>query len=204
MKESARSIKMENQKKSKVNLRKKDKLPPELDKLADGVGKFIEYWGFKSIHGRVWTLLYLSKNPMSAIEISRKLKVSKTLLSFSIAELLKFNVILEAGRGEKRTVYFTVNPNITEVILNVLRKREKPMLGEIYSNYERVKQLAHQIDPTFKLEMDRLKKMGEFILSAQEVLQSLILNTEPDCELIAQFFLIASVLAGNHSKSSGE
>jgi DNA-binding transcriptional regulator GbsR (MarR family) len=175
---------------------RKDKLPPELDSLADGIGRFIEYWGFKAIHGRIWTLLYLSKVPLSSIEISRKLNVSKTLLSFSISELLDYDVIQEAGKGIKRTVYFRANPNITAVILNVLRKRERPLMGEIYSSFEQVHQHSQQIDSEFKLDLERMRKMREFILSAQEALQSLIRHTDPNSDLMSQFLLIAAVLAG--------
>jgi DNA-binding transcriptional regulator GbsR (MarR family) len=175
---------------------KKDKLPSELDKLTQVIGQFIEYWGFKAIHGKIWALLYLSKDPLSSIEMSRKLKVSKTLLSFSISELLEYDVIQEAGKGVKRTVYFKANPNLTSVILNVLRKRESPLMGEIYSCFQRFEQLVPQIDAEFKLDFDRTQKMGEFIFSAQEALQSLILHTNPNSELMGQFLLIGSVLAG--------
>ena len=172
------------------------RLPLELDQLAQSIGKFIEYWGFKAIHGRIWTLLYLSKDPLSSIEISRKLKVSKTLLSFSISELLEYDVIQEAGKGIKRTVYLKANTNLTTVILNVLSKRESPLMEEIHSRFGRVEQLLQQIDSEFKLDTERTQKMGEFISSAQEVLQSLILHTNPSSELMSQFLLIAAILAG--------
>ena len=101
-------------------MKKKERLSPELIQLAESIGKFIEYWGFKSIHGRVWALLYLSARPLSSIELSRYLKVSKTLMSFSISVLRKYRVIQDAGKGIKRTQYFEANPDISSVILNVL------------------------------------------------------------------------------------
>ena len=29
--------------------------------VCDAIGEFIEYWGFKSIHGRVWAMLALGQ-----------------------------------------------------------------------------------------------------------------------------------------------
>ena len=33
--------------------------------VCDSIGDFIEYWGFKAIHGRVWALLALSTDPLA-------------------------------------------------------------------------------------------------------------------------------------------
>lgn len=170
-------------------------IPHELSILTEEIGKFIEYWGFKAIHGRIWALLYLSKEPMSSIEISRKLKVSKTLLSFSIAELIKYGVIQEAGKGIKRTVFFGANPNLTEVILNVLKNREMPLMAQVSASFRKVQETTEQQDGGFKLDHARTQKLGEFIFSAQEALQSLVLHTDPNLELRAQFLIVAAVLS---------
>ena len=38
--------------------------------VCDACGDFIEYWGFKSIHGRVWAYLTISARPLSQTEIT--------------------------------------------------------------------------------------------------------------------------------------
>ena len=52
---------------------------------ANSVGKFIEHWGFRSIHGRIWTVVFLSPRPVSTLEIIEKLEVSKGLVRLSVA-----------------------------------------------------------------------------------------------------------------------
>ena len=37
--------------------------------VSDVVGKLIEFWGFKRNMGRIWSVLYLSPDPLSAEEI---------------------------------------------------------------------------------------------------------------------------------------
>ena len=35
-----------------------------LKKLAEGFGQFIRYWGFRQIHGEVWSVVYLAPAPL--------------------------------------------------------------------------------------------------------------------------------------------
>ena len=188
----------------KLVLQKSEKLAPEVLQLAHAVGQFIEYWGFKAIHGKVWTLLYLSKDPLSAVELSRKLQVSKALMSFSIAELLEYEVIKPVGKGIKRTLFFRANPQITSVILNVLRRRERPMMSEIESAFFRLQ--SHQSASLSSIQVDpeQLKSLGEWIQAGKSALDHLVLQTNEDSQLIHQFLLIASVLAQASSEPTSQ
>ena len=188
----------------KLVLQKSEKLAPEVLQLAHAVGQFVEYWGFKAIHGKVWTLLYLSKDPLSAVELSRKLQVSKALMSFSIAELLEYEVIKPVGKGIKRTLFFRANPQITSVILNVLRRRERPMMSEIESAFFRLQ--SHQSASLSSIQVDpeQLKSLGEWIQAGKSALDHLVLQTNEDSQLIHQFLLIASVLAQASSEPTSQ
>jgi hypothetical protein len=163
-------------------------LSPGLDQLAFGIGKFIQYWGFKEIHGRIWTLLYLSPEPLSAVDLSRKLRVSKTLLSFSIAELLRYDVIVEAGKGTKRTLFFRANPQITSVIVRVLISREKPLMEALGHAFAGMDPADRQID------LSQLKKLGRLIHSAQAVLHGLIVSGSAGLELVDRLSRVATAL----------
>ena len=35
--------------------------------VADTIGQLVEFWGFKRIMGRLWTVLYLEPEPISAV-----------------------------------------------------------------------------------------------------------------------------------------
>ena len=65
--------------------------------VCETAGAFIEYWGFKSIHGRVWTLLALSKEPISQVEVARILTVSRALVSQAMAELVSYGLVRPKG-----------------------------------------------------------------------------------------------------------
>jgi DNA-binding transcriptional regulator GbsR (MarR family) len=154
----------------------------EFDDVAERVGEFIQYWGFKRIHGKIWTHLYLSSVPLDATTLVRRLRVSKALVSFSMRDLLEYNVIREVARGRGRTVLFEANPDVTSVILNVIRLRELKMMSTVRLAAERLNQ--HSSDALLEMKisgkkLDDLRGMIEsaenflhFILSADGMEQS--------------------------------
>src|SRR4051812_25087650 len=112
---------------------------PELEDLAEQIGEFIEYWGYKKVHGRIWTHLILSETPLDATALIRRLGISKALASMSLADLISPGVIYEAGRGKRGTILYAPNLNLTQVILNVLRQRERRMLARIAASFALLK-----------------------------------------------------------------
>jgi DNA-binding transcriptional regulator GbsR (MarR family) len=110
----------------------------ELSKFASLVGEFIEYWGFKKVHGRIWTYLFLAREPLSTHDLTQVLKISNPLVSRSISELLKYEVVLEAGKGPNGVLCFRANPNVSGVIATVLKNREKKLLSLIEEKCEKL------------------------------------------------------------------
>ena len=45
---------------------------------ADAVGRLMEFWGFRRHMGRIWTVLYLSPEPMTTAELSEVLQLSSS------------------------------------------------------------------------------------------------------------------------------
>lgn len=139
----------------------------ELEALAAEVGEFIRYWGFKQVHGRIWTHLFVSSTPLDAGTLMKRLKVSKALMSLSLNDLLQYKVIVESKRSERGTHTYIANPNILDIIVGILKNREKVMLDKIERAFREV-QPAPGIDP------DRLRLLGEFIHQAQSSLDSVV------------------------------
>lgn len=94
--------------------------------VCDAVGAFIEYWGFKSIHGRVWTLLALRARPMAQAEIAATLGVSRSLISGAVAELVSHGLV--RATGEHRNAPYEAVMDFWPTIADVLRGREWMLL----------------------------------------------------------------------------
>lgn len=141
--------------------------------LADQVGDFIQYWGFRKVEGRIWTYLFLAPSPLNAEELMKRTGISKAMLSLSLGELLKYDVIRKAYPDKERHQAYVVNPNVMEVISNVLRSRERGLLGKIHSSFL----VAHKDPKNSKggnVDSERLAFLGEMVVAASQLLDSFL------------------------------
>lgn len=102
----------------------------QLKQLYDSIGKFIEYWGFKSVHGRIWAMVFVSDQPVATPEITRTLGISKGLASIAINELLEVGLIKRAEKISYGAQTYVAREQVAEVIRSVLRERELELLAQ--------------------------------------------------------------------------
>jgi DNA-binding transcriptional regulator GbsR (MarR family) len=151
-------------------------LPKELTQLESTVGQFMEYWGFKKIHGRIWTHLYLSNKPLDSIELMARLRVSKGLMSLAIRELLSFDVIITDHVGRHGTTFYIANPDLIRVISNVLNSREKKLLAEAEYAAESLQKLNEDLFKKHDLSEFKLKNIIELTKSAHMLLSTFLIQ----------------------------
>lgn len=152
----------------------------ELDEFANEVGKFICYWGYKKIHGRVWTYIYLSSQPVDAGYLMQRLKVSKALISLTLNDLLNHNVIKDAGKSARGTQTYVANPDILSIILEILKQRERRMLAQAENSHKLLSALSEDNIENLGLRTDRLAAVGRLIDHAQDTLTSMLELTSVD------------------------
>lgn len=155
-------------------------VPPELEELANEVGDFICFWGFKKVHGRLWTHLFLAAQPLDAGQLMQRLKVSKALISLSINDLLRFEVIREDAKSARGTQTYIANPNVLDVILNVLNRREKKMLARAEASHRSLAAVAPDQLKDAQICRDRMQSLGAMIVQAQESFNGLLELTSVD------------------------
>lgn len=149
-------------------------IPPELEDLANEVGDFICYWGFKKIHGKIWTHIFLSAQPIDAGQLMQRLAVSKALISLSLNDLLRYDVILESGKSSRGTQTYVANPDVLDVILNVLRRRERKMIAKAETSHKMLSSLNPESLRRAALSSERIQAIGVIISQAQNALLSLL------------------------------
>lgn len=136
--------------------------------LSVVVGDFIRYWGFRKIHGQIWTILYLTGKPLSGVEITSALKVSKALVSPALQELQNDGLIVEVISENSKTKRYQAVENVTEIIQKVLRRRELPMMEKISDRFKDVSEDSSSLDAS------RVDKLSSLIQTAHFSLLALV------------------------------
>ncbi|MBX9769241.1 MAG: hypothetical protein K2X47_18335 [Bdellovibrionales bacterium] len=158
-------------------------VPAEFENLADKIGEFMAYWGFKKVHGKIWTHLFTAETPLDASDLIKRLHISKALVSLTVKDLLQYEVIFETGKSERGTILYRANPNVTAVILNVIRGRERKLLAQIRAAHRDATNLSEADQSLLNLSPKGLQTLGTLIEEAETCLTHVLelndLSLEP-------------------------
>lgn len=148
---------------------------PELE-VADSVGRLMEFWGFKRPMGRIWTLLYLSPEPLGAAEIGESLRMSAGAVSMAVGELVKWGAVKKSWRPGERRDFYEAETSIGKLVQRVLRERELTLVrgfGDALDAAQRELGVEQGKKPSALVwkrerlaELRRLAKLGEALLSS--------------------------------------
>src|SRR5947208_4040306 len=132
-----------------------------LHEVADAVGALMEFWGFKRVMGRVWTILFLRGEPLSAAELCEQLEISSGAASMTLAELEHWAVVRRSRKPGDRREYFEAESDIWKMISRVLRERELLQIERALEVFDRARErLLRAIPPG---EQARISRMAERI-----------------------------------------
>lgn len=93
--------------------------------VSDSIGRLIEFWGFKRNMGRLWAVLYLSDQPLSAPEIQDRLQLSSGAVSMTLNELTRWGVVKKVWIQGERRDHYTAEGNFWKMISRVFNERER-------------------------------------------------------------------------------
>lgn len=127
-------------------------------RVADTIGELMEFWGFKRNMGRMWTLLYLEAEPLSAAQLSERLALSSGAVSMLLSELSKWGAVKKAWIPGERRDYYEPETSIWKLISRVLRERELRKINTAIEVFEHAADaLREKRDAAVGEERDRLE-----------------------------------------------
>jgi len=153
----------------------RDRLERRVLRVCEATGDFIAWWGFKSIHGRVWALLALSRKPLSQAEIGRTLGVSRALVSGAISELTDYGLV--RANGDHRLAPYEAVMDIWPVIADVMRRREWMLVERARVALEAAiveAEVAQQIGEELPYDLERMRLILGLTETAQAFLKILM------------------------------
>src|SRR5262245_382760 len=87
--------------------------------VRDAVGRLMEFWGFKRNMGRVWAVMYLSPNPLTAADLKDLLQISSGAVSMTLAELMRWGVVKKVWVQGERKDFFVAEVALWRMISRV-------------------------------------------------------------------------------------
>lgn len=133
---------------------------------CQAVGSLMELWGFKRIHGALWTYLYMSDRPLDAQELREGLRISSGLVSMTLHELMRWGVVTRQVVPGTRRERYRAEPDIWRAVAKVLRERELFCLHMAVEELSGASQILARMPapPGFsraKNQIDELVSLGE-------------------------------------------
>jgi DNA-binding transcriptional regulator GbsR (MarR family) len=115
------------------------------DLAADAIGTLVEFWGFKRILGRLWVVLYMAPKPLTMKDLATRLRVSPSLVSMALNELLLWGAVRRPPRPGGRADVYEAETNLWKMISKVIKERERFRLDDAL---ERLAAAKTELGPT--------------------------------------------------------
>ena len=97
---------------------------------ADAIGRLMEFWGFRRHMGRLWTILYLSPDPLTTTQLSDTLQLSSSAVSLSLGELVRWGAVRKTWRPGERKDFYEAENSVWKLLRRVYERRELNLVKE--------------------------------------------------------------------------
>ena len=166
--------------------------------VSDVVGRLIEFWGFKRNMGRVWTVLYLSPDPLSADELCGELQLSSGAVSMTLSELARWGVVRKVWIQGERKDFYTAEVQLWRMISRVFNEREK---SEVIAAIDAFEEALRTLDKMRKtapdaatraraeLQHERISQLLELAKLGRRLIDALVSTAKVDAEPLVRFLL---------------
>ncbi len=162
--------------------------------VSDAIGRLMVLWGFKRNMGRVWTLLYLSDEPLPAHVLRERLQLSAGAISMTLSELARWGVVRKVFRQGDRHDYFEAESSLWKMISRVLRERERAeVVLAIEALEDALAALARREEDAntarVQVQSERIKQLLELARLGRSMLDAVIDNARLDASWLPRFKL---------------
>lgn len=106
-----------------------------IDLAADTMGELIGFWGFKGSMGRIWTLLYLSPEPLPADVIAERTQLSAGAVSMALADLSQWGIVDRVAAPHERKRHYRAETDVWAIVRGIVRDRELRLVGRAVDRF---------------------------------------------------------------------
>jgi len=134
-----------------------------IDLASETMGELIGFWGFKASMGRIWTLLYLTSEPLPADAIAERTGLSSGAVSMAISDLLVWGIIERTPAPGKRKRHYAAETDVWAMVRRIFRERELRLIKRAMQRFTEAVQIldasieAHPSDTEARFMVVRLR-----------------------------------------------
>jgi HTH-type transcriptional regulator, glycine betaine synthesis regulator len=163
-----------------------------IHEVADAVGALMEFWGFKRVMGRLWTVLYLEPEPLTAAELCERLAISSGAASMTLADLERWGVVRRSRKAGDRREYFEAETDIWKMVSRVLRERELSQIERALEVFDRARErLLRAIPPGEQARVarmvERIGRLGDLARVGRGLLSAMVQQHKVDLGPLVRF-----------------
>ncbi len=147
---------------------------------VDAVGNVIEFWGFKRNQGRVWALLYLRGEPMTAGEIERELDLSKGGVSMLLRDLERWGVVRRVRSPQDSAWRYGAETDLIRMVSHVIEEREAGFIERIRADLAEARRMAEASGNVPPEHLARLEKMATLAEHVERALRLFVKTARLD------------------------
>ncbi len=149
---------------------------------ADAVGDVIEHWGFRKALGRVWSVLYLEGEPLSAAALAERLQMSAGAMSMTLAELRDWGVVRRVWKPGERREFFEAETDMWKMISRVVAQRERSLVASARERLAKAADLLATVRPTERNRRAHasVKRLLAFATVGETVIDSFVASRRAD------------------------
>jgi DNA-binding transcriptional regulator GbsR (MarR family) len=169
--------------------------------VSDVVGRLIEFWGFKRNMGRVWAVLYLSPDLLSAEDLRHALRLSSGAVSMTLSELQRWGVVRKVWVQGERKDFYAAEVQLWRMISRVLGERERAEIAfavdafaDALSQLDAQREQAQRAKDKARLarvdlQRERVQQLLELARLGKRLLDGLLSTAKIDAEPLVRFLL---------------
>ncbi|ADO71947.1 GbsR/MarR family transcriptional regulator [Stigmatella aurantiaca] len=146
----------------------------------EAVGNVIEFWGFKRNQGRMWALLYLRGEPLTAGEIERELDLSKGGVSMLLRDLERWGVVLRVRPPSDTIWRYAAETDLVRMVTHVIAEREVGFIARIRADLAEARRLAQNIGSVPAERLHRLERMATLAAHVEKAIRLFIKTARLD------------------------
>mgnify|MGYP003520431102 FL=1 len=143
------------------------------NKFVQTWGALGSQWGINKTMAQIHALLMVSSEAVSMEDIMEELQISRGNASMNIRALMDWGIVYKEYKAGERREFFTAEKDLDELAVKISRERSKREIKPALKVLKEVSSISANATSEEKNFVDQTKKLYDFVLKADNVLDKI-------------------------------